>query len=278
MAVSGIFHTTPALAVGGLADLNITETNLALAKRHFETGHEYYKRGEYAAALREFQESYRLSNRPQLLHNIGMCLFQLEDYAKAIEFFDRYLKENPIGEERAGTEEYLARAKQKLPPQKLRKPVRQPPPVAPPPTPIEEELDSENEVQPRLKHPYRLWMWVSLGAAAASLATSGVTFYIANGYQDRHERRVRELIAQGRIVEDRGHLRFADRKAKARHEGELDEMDSRRGLYQNIALGFLIGGAVLAGAGLTFRWLDKKSIKVNPQVGEKVGLQLQVEF
>ncbi|AKF03580.1 hypothetical protein DB32_000729 [Sandaracinus amylolyticus] len=60
------------------------------ARTHFESGRLYFERGEYDAALREFEAAYELSHRTQLLYNIYLTLERLGrpgDAADRLEAF-----------------------------------------------------------------------------------------------------------------------------------------------------------------------------------------------
>src|SRR3954466_11859618 len=74
------------------------ETDVELAKAHFRTGEIYYERGRYPDAAREFEEAYRLSNRAELLYNMGKSYDGAGDHARAIAAYRRWLeqmKESP---------------------------------------------------------------------------------------------------------------------------------------------------------------------------------------
>src|SRR5262249_35998645 len=72
----------------------------AAAQSHFRVGATDYDAGRYESALHEFDEAYRLSQRPALLYNIGRCYEQLGRRAEAIEAYERYLVEAPDATER----------------------------------------------------------------------------------------------------------------------------------------------------------------------------------
>jgi hypothetical protein len=65
--------------------------DLELAKAHFNTGQLYYERGRYPDAAREFEEAYRLSNRPELLYNMGKSYDGIGDHARALAAYRRFL-------------------------------------------------------------------------------------------------------------------------------------------------------------------------------------------
>src|SRR3954452_7742943 len=47
------------------------------ARKFFEAGRAAYDVGNYTEALNHFQQAYELSERPQLLYNIGQCADRL---------------------------------------------------------------------------------------------------------------------------------------------------------------------------------------------------------
>ncbi len=65
--------------------------DLELAKAHFNTGQIYYERGRFPDAAREFEEAYRLSNRPELLYNMGKAYDGSSDAARALTAYRRFL-------------------------------------------------------------------------------------------------------------------------------------------------------------------------------------------
>ncbi len=66
-----------------------------LARRHFESGAAYFEQAEYDSALREFQEAYALSSRPEILINIATVDERLSDLKGAVSALDEYLKLRP---------------------------------------------------------------------------------------------------------------------------------------------------------------------------------------
>src|SRR5581483_2888736 len=68
-----------------------TGTDVELAKAHFATGQLYYERGRYPDAAREFEEAYRLSNRAELLYNMGKSYDGIGDHARAAAAYRRFL-------------------------------------------------------------------------------------------------------------------------------------------------------------------------------------------
>lgn len=84
-----------------------TNTNESIARTHFEAGNAYYERGNFEAAIREFQHAYDLSQRPALLHNIYLAYRDLQDDTNAAVFLRRYLNEAEDVDNRALLERRL---------------------------------------------------------------------------------------------------------------------------------------------------------------------------
>jgi tetratricopeptide (TPR) repeat protein len=63
----------------------------AEADTHFRHGVELYRDGDFTTALVEFQRAYELDAKYQVLYNIAEAYFQLQDYAHALQTFQRYL-------------------------------------------------------------------------------------------------------------------------------------------------------------------------------------------
>src|SRR5688572_22575111 len=86
-----------ALLLGLLVSLTARAENaqpgadLDLAKAHFRTGEIYYEKGRFPDAAREFEEAYRLSNRAELLYNMGKAYDGDGDAARALSAYRRFL-------------------------------------------------------------------------------------------------------------------------------------------------------------------------------------------
>ena len=65
------------------------------AKARFVTGQSHYNLNEYAEALIEFKEAYRLLPDPVFLFNLGQCERQLGNQEEAIRFYRSFLREQP---------------------------------------------------------------------------------------------------------------------------------------------------------------------------------------
>lgn len=80
----------------------------AAARAHFESGRLHFDNGNYEMALREFQASYELSHRAELLYNLYVTSERLGDLPAAVEYLERFLADgNPEADRRAQLERRL---------------------------------------------------------------------------------------------------------------------------------------------------------------------------
>lgn len=78
------------------------------ARGLFLAGEAAYDRGEFGAALDYFQRAFDLSQRPQLLFNVGLAASRAGDIARARAAFQRYLDEVPDAPNRGDVEARIA--------------------------------------------------------------------------------------------------------------------------------------------------------------------------
>ncbi len=72
---------------------NTAKAAEAEAVAHFRRGVELYEENDFNAAIVEFKRAYETAPNPRVLYNIGQTYYQLQNYAVALETFERYLKE-----------------------------------------------------------------------------------------------------------------------------------------------------------------------------------------
>lgn len=70
------------------------------ARMHFRLGRAYYDSGEFDRAATEFDEAYRLSQRPQLLYNIYVSRRDAGQTRQAVDALRRYLELVPDAQDR----------------------------------------------------------------------------------------------------------------------------------------------------------------------------------
>jgi tetratricopeptide (TPR) repeat protein len=112
------------------------------------SGQSHYNLNEFAEALQDFKEAYRLHPDPAFLFNIAQCERQLGDFDEAIKFYRSYLRNKPEAtnakevQKKIDELKGLSDAKRKSQtgaPQSVIAPTTPPPPVspsAPPPAPV----------------------------------------------------------------------------------------------------------------------------------------------
>ncbi|MFO0682632.1 MAG: tetratricopeptide repeat protein [Sandaracinus sp.] len=88
-----------AFAVSGWsASARAQESDDDAARRHFRLGQAHYENGEFAEAATEFDEAYRLSQRPQLLYNVYVAYRDSGDMPHAAHALRLYLDLVPDAE------------------------------------------------------------------------------------------------------------------------------------------------------------------------------------
>jgi tetratricopeptide (TPR) repeat protein len=85
-----------------------------LARAHYKAGAAYYQRGKYVDAIREFEQSYELSRKPEILYNLAQCHDKLGQRDKVAGYLRRYLKEKPKAEDREQVEAWLGHLEKAL--------------------------------------------------------------------------------------------------------------------------------------------------------------------
>jgi tetratricopeptide (TPR) repeat protein len=76
-------------------DAGASESDLELAKAHFNTGQIDYDKGRFVDAAKEFEEAYRLSGRAPLLYNMGKSYDGASDFAHALVAYRRFIASGP---------------------------------------------------------------------------------------------------------------------------------------------------------------------------------------
>jgi hypothetical protein len=80
------------------------------ARSHFRLGVDFYREGNFRAALIEFQRAYADAPHYKLLYNLGQASLELQEYASAIDFLSAYLRQGGdeiTAERRAEVEESI---------------------------------------------------------------------------------------------------------------------------------------------------------------------------
>jgi tetratricopeptide (TPR) repeat protein len=104
-----VFAATPALAqprgtpeaapaapaAAAAPEAGPSAVDLEKAKQRFAHGKERFDKKDYAGAVEDFKESYRLSKNPVLLYNVGFTLDQLGQRALALFYYQKFVAAVP---------------------------------------------------------------------------------------------------------------------------------------------------------------------------------------
>lgn len=71
------------------------DSALQKAQKHFRQGQAYFKVGTFDKAIEEYEAAYALAPKPGVLFNIGLCHENAGEDEKAVEFYERYLRDAP---------------------------------------------------------------------------------------------------------------------------------------------------------------------------------------
>lgn len=77
------------------------------AEMLYNEGQAAYDRADYALAVDRWHESYRLSQEPALLYNIGQAYRQAGDCARALASYRQFLADDPTSDRRTLAEELV---------------------------------------------------------------------------------------------------------------------------------------------------------------------------
>jgi tetratricopeptide (TPR) repeat protein len=122
------------------------DNRLDQAKQQVSAAAIAYRLGRFDDALAGYTKAYELYPKAALLFNIGQCHKNLKDYAKAVFFFEGYLRDAPAAPNRALVEDLIREVRAELarlapspPPAEPPPPAAAPPPRAEPPPPRDAE-------------------------------------------------------------------------------------------------------------------------------------------
>jgi hypothetical protein len=134
----------------------------AAAKQHYDAGIALYRAQKYDEAIVEFEAGYALAPESHYLYNLGQaCRLALKPDC-ALEYYRKYLEEEPEAENRAAVEQRIAEVQHQL--DARRAPPPPPPPAAPPPPSEPEPRAAPVRATPAAKEkpltPYELGVYV----------------------------------------------------------------------------------------------------------------------
>jgi tetratricopeptide (TPR) repeat protein len=127
----------------------------AEGRRRFELGEHHYRRGEYPAALEQYEAGYRLTRLPGFLINMAHCYRLSGDARRARATYRKYLVVEPASAHKAEVEELIRSLDRVV--------------AASAPEPAEPR-------KPRIPSP-RWWLWSALASSVVgtTVATQAVT-------------------------------------------------------------------------------------------------------
>lgn len=281
MALLGVTLLTPQTK----APVKLEVTDVAIAKQHYETGVSYFERGEFRKAVVEFEKAYDLIKDPRLQYNIGECYAHSENFDKALEAFQIYMKgvmkNDPAEKERWGSAD-VAVAQIRMDRARFQKEATPPPAPAPTRAKLSEPavaLKVQTSTKTSGKKKVAGYSLAVVGGLA--LGGSVWSYLRALKYNKRHAERINELVEQDQVQGEPGNYRFATEAAKLRFKPELDDLEDGMNKSQTISIVALAGGLVLAGTGVVLLVLDHKgNAKVSVDVSgtSEAKLQLQYQF
>ena len=185
------------VTVAVLATSARADDRLALARQQVKAADIDYRLGRFVEALAEYTKAYELYPVPPLLFNIAQCHKNLKDYAKAIFFYEGYLRDEPAAKNGALVHDLIRESKAELD-----KVSPDSPPVAPPPASVAvaapggppPALPAPTDAQvivatPRDRRGSRVLPSLLIGGGAAAGA-SGAVFYYYGQKRGRDEKYV----------------------------------------------------------------------------------------
>jgi tetratricopeptide (TPR) repeat protein len=148
-------------------------------RAHVEAGDRAFDAGDYRRAADEYLAAYQLIPLPDLLYNLGQCYRLADDAARAVEYYQRYLRVAPTGAAADKAREHIERLGGAVARDDGGEPP--PPPASAPPSPPPEPVDGGSPAR----------RWIALGTAGAGflMAAGGATLWLsADRTHDRLER------------------------------------------------------------------------------------------
>ena len=116
MRLRSLIVLLAATFVGGICPVAVAQApDYAAAKKHYTTGQVALSEKRYSDAVREFGAAYEITKDPVLFFKIGEAHDGAGDCAKALPYYERYVKQGkPVGEHLAATEQRIATCKRKV--------------------------------------------------------------------------------------------------------------------------------------------------------------------
>ena len=176
-----ILAVTSAASVASAQGSEATSASDADARTFFKSASVRFERGDYEAALKDFEAAYELSRRPALLYNIGLCAERVGEDAKALSAYRQYLEADANGELTSEVRGRVTTLEARLnrrnagsspvasPEEAARAAATTEPSTSPSP-------DSANGPQRK-----KWWLWTGVGGAVIAAVLTGVLVASAGG-------------------------------------------------------------------------------------------------
>ena len=193
-----------------------------LARRHYKLGATYYHTGDYAEAARHFEKAYRVEPAAALLYNIGRCYELLGRLEDAVAAYQRYAKHSTDEHRKARVELLLANLRRRLATKRQREAAAQR--QAKPPKP-RASVALPAKTQGRL---LEIISWTAVIAGSTAFAV-GIGFGVDARNKDSDYEKTQATDPN------------YERLSSIKRDGDRSNA---------LALGAMIGGGVLAAAGV----------------------------
>jgi tetratricopeptide (TPR) repeat protein len=103
-----------AVVLAGPAAAAPTNEDKIRAREHYQKGITHYDIKEYAEALVEFKNAYRLVPDPAFLYNIAQCYRKLGSDVEALDFYRNFLRRFPTAPNRSEVERRIQELEREL--------------------------------------------------------------------------------------------------------------------------------------------------------------------
>ncbi len=118
------------LAIACLAVFGLARAHADPIDDHVAAGRALFDKGDYLHARDELLAAYQIDARPELLFALGQCELNLEHYAVAIDYYEKYLATQPGDDQAALAQQAIGAARARIAEAKRKS--EQPPPPPPP--------------------------------------------------------------------------------------------------------------------------------------------------
>lgn len=144
---------------------------VATAKEHYVKGSQLYDLGRYIEAVEQYEQAFRLSNRPGFLFNIGQAYRLAGKAREAIAAYEGFVRRDPSSPLKAEAQRHVATLQAKLDEEaRAAQPPKAPPEPAPPPRVSEPVVVTPSiVVDPKPAPRSRRWIW---GVVAGSIVVA----------------------------------------------------------------------------------------------------------